>query len=77
MTDIYGAGENPEPGITGKLIVNSLLSNEPRKKVIYIPKNEKIVDYLGANVQSGDLVLTLGAGDIWSVGHDYIEKYGN
>ncbi len=75
LTDIYSAGENPEPGVTGKLVVDSVLGFNPNKKVIYIPKKDKILNFLTKNVKPGELVITMGAGDINLIGREYLEYY--
>lgn len=72
MTDVYGAGEEPMPGVTGKLLVDAILEDNPHKNVIYLPKKMDIRDYLAAVVRKGDLVLTMGAGDIWTVGDELL-----
>lgn len=64
LTDVYAAGEDPLPGINGKLIVNSLLESDPAKQVLYIPKRALLGKAAADFVRSGDLVLTMGAGDI-------------
>lgn len=68
VTDIYAAGEEPVPGITGKILVEAILQNNPRKSVIYLPKKNDILDFLSTKLRQGDLVLTAGAGDIWTIG---------
>ncbi|HEB13197.1 MAG TPA: UDP-N-acetylmuramate--L-alanine ligase [Actinobacteria bacterium] len=73
MTDIYNAGELPVPGVTGKLLVDEVLSHQPHSRVAYIPNKLEIRDYVLSIVQPGDVVLTLGAGDIWSIGLDVFE----
>lgn len=72
MTDIYSAGEEPMPGVTGKLIVDAVLEDNPQKNITYLPKKMDIRDYLMAVVREGDLVLTMGAGDIWMVGDELL-----
>jgi len=68
LTDIYAAGEQPIPGVSGKLILNALLSRNPRKQVIYLPRKAEVERFLTRVVRKGDLVLIMGAGDIWTVG---------
>lgn len=60
ITDIYAASEKPIPGISGKTIADGIKD----KVVVYIPKKEKIADYLMEKVKEGDIIMTLGAGDI-------------
>ncbi|MBI4744373.1 MAG: UDP-N-acetylmuramate--L-alanine ligase [Actinobacteria bacterium] len=72
ITDIYPAGENPIPGISGKLIVDSILKRNPRKQVVYLPKKNLIKDLLTGILKENDLVLTMGAGDISIVGDEVL-----
>jgi UDP-N-acetylmuramate--alanine ligase len=74
VTDIYGAREDPQPGVTGKLVVNGMLRRNPRSPVVYLPRLGSVVEYLEAVAQPGDLVLTLGAGDIHRVGERFLES---
>ncbi|OFW59604.1 MAG: UDP-N-acetylmuramate--L-alanine ligase [Actinobacteria bacterium RBG_19FT_COMBO_54_7] len=64
LTDVYAAGEEPLPGINGKLIVNAVLEADPSKEVVYIPKRSMLGEAAARMLRPGDLVLTMGAGDI-------------
>lgn len=64
VTDVYGAREQPLPGVTGKLIVDSLCEFSPRKRVAYLPRLDDAAEYLRSNLRPGDLLLGLGAGDV-------------
>lgn len=64
LTDVYAAGENPMPGVDGKLIVNAVLEEEPAKQVVYIPKRSILGEAAVRLLRPGDLVITMGAGDI-------------
>jgi UDP-N-acetylmuramate--alanine ligase len=64
LTDVYAAGEAPRPGVTGRLLVHSVLDRHPDAQVAYLPKRADQVSYLRSRLRSGDLCLTLGAGDI-------------
>lgn len=64
VTDVYGAREDPVPGVTGKLIVEALCEHAPGCKVVYLPRLDEAADYLREAVRPNDLILTLGAGDI-------------
>lgn len=72
VTDVYGAREDPLPGVSGKLIVDSLLRLDCRKPVVYLPRLGSVVDYLRGTASDGDLVLTLGAGDVHRVGERFL-----
>lgn len=64
VTDIYGAREDPVPGVTGKLIIESICDHAPGRKVAYIPRLNDAAQFLREVVRPRDLILTLGAGDI-------------
>lgn len=72
VTDVYGAREDPKPGVSGKLIVDSMLKSVKNKSVVYLPRLGPIVEYLQRLTMPGDLVLTLGAGDIHRVGERFL-----
>ncbi|RJQ47474.1 MAG: UDP-N-acetylmuramate--L-alanine ligase [Gaiellales bacterium] len=73
VTDIFGAREEPEPGISGKLVVDSALRQTPEVNIAYIPKARDIVPLLLRELREGDIFITLGAGDIFKVGEDLLE----
>jgi UDP-N-acetylmuramate--alanine ligase len=67
VTDVYGAGEDPLIGVTGKLVIDALVEAAPGKRAIYLPKRLDLAPFLAREVRAGDLILTLGAGDITMV----------
>jgi UDP-N-acetylmuramate--alanine ligase len=72
VTDVYGAGEMPQPGINGKLIVDAVCETPGRPDVYYVPNQYEIPDVLQAVAERGDTVLTMGAGDISRVGDELL-----
>jgi UDP-N-acetylmuramate--alanine ligase len=72
LTDVYGAGEDPMPGVSVRLVLDSLLERDPKKPVAYLPRLADIPAFLGSKVRPGDLVLTMGAGDVWQVGPELL-----
>jgi UDP-N-acetylmuramate--alanine ligase len=74
VMDVYGAGERPQPGITGKLIVDAVLEHRPWKRVAWLPRRQDVVAYLTSELRPGDLCLTLGAGDITSLSSDLLSR---
>lgn len=64
LTEIYPAGEEPIDGVSSKLIQDAIKKHEGRD-VLIISKFEEIPDYISKVVRDGDVVLTLGAGDIY------------
>jgi UDP-N-acetylmuramate--alanine ligase len=77
LTDVYAAGEIPEPGITGKLVVDALQEASPRTRTVYLPHRSELARFLAREVREGDLVLTLGAGDITFVGDETLALLGD
>ncbi|MFQ6616786.1 MAG: UDP-N-acetylmuramate--L-alanine ligase, partial [Fidelibacterota bacterium] len=71
VTEIYPAREEPIPGVDGQLIVNATRSMG-HKDAYWIPEKEDVVGKLKEVVIPGDLVITLGAGNIWQVCDEYV-----
>ncbi len=62
VTDVYGAREEPVPGVSGKLVSDA--AAEHGVEVHYVAHRALLADYLAPRVSEGDLVVTMGAGDI-------------
>ena len=73
VTEVYGAGEMPQPGVNGKLIVDAICETRGHPEVYYIPQQDAIPAVLQNVSRRGDLVLTLGAGDISKAGDDLLD----
>ena len=73
LTDIYPAGEKPISGISGVVLARAVLG-AGYTNVTYIPEKLDIPDFLSRSVGYGDVVLTLGAGDIRDVGIDFLNR---
>ena len=67
ITEVYGSGEQPIPGINGKFLIDSLIENGFSGKIAYIPGLLDIAEYLNNKMKQGDIVLLMGAGDITRV----------
>lgn len=63
VTDVYGSREQPRPGISGKLVADAATARSGAV-VSYVPHRADVAGFLEARVRPGDLVLTMGAGDI-------------
>jgi UDP-N-acetylmuramate--alanine ligase len=64
VTDVYGAREEPIEGVTGKLVVDALAERRPGLPLAWTPEIEDGVRFLSRRARSGDVVLTIGAGDV-------------
>jgi UDP-N-acetylmuramate--alanine ligase len=64
VTDVYAARETPIDGVTGKLVVDALTETRPGMPVGWTPAVEDGARFLAGRARSGDVVLTIGAGDV-------------
>ncbi len=73
LTEIYSAGEQPIEGVSSAQLCEQLRTYGHRE-VIYVPRKEEIVPQVLSILRPGDLVMTLGAGDIWKIAKELVEK---
>ena len=64
VADVYPAREEPVEGVTGKLVVDALVEARPGMPVGWTPRIEDGVRFLARRARTGDVVLTIGAGDV-------------
>jgi UDP-N-acetylmuramate--alanine ligase len=64
VTDIYAAREDPVAGVTGKLVVDALVDRRNGMTVAWTPSLDDGATFLAERARPGDLVLTVGAGDV-------------
>jgi UDP-N-acetylmuramate--alanine ligase len=72
---IYAAGEAPIEGVTGDNLADAI-RDHGHKSVTYVSDADEALERLKAMVAPGDLVMTLGAGDVWKLGRrlaDWLE----
>lgn len=72
LTDVYSAGEDPIPGVDGELLVKEVAA-QTGQKTVYIKDKKDIAAYLKSIAQEGDLIMTMGAGDIVNCGEELVE----
>lgn len=72
LMDVYGAGESPVPGVSGKTVLDAVLDHQPKAQVAYFPHRGDINEYVASRVAAGDLVMTMGAGDVTTVGPELV-----
>ncbi len=75
VTDIYPAGEAPIPGVDARGILDGIVRHGHRS-AIHLKDRLDIVAHLRETAREGDLLITLGAGDIWRVGRGFLDEGG-
>jgi UDP-N-acetylmuramate--alanine ligase len=71
VTDVYAAGEPPIEGVDGS-IVAAALARHGHPSVTYEARLDRLSDRVREEMRPGDVVLTLGAGDVWKVGEELV-----
>ncbi|MBC7441103.1 MAG: UDP-N-acetylmuramate--L-alanine ligase [Ramlibacter sp.] len=61
---VYGAREDPEPGVTGALVADRFSDSS---HVVYVPDWQEAADYVASIARDGDFVVTLGCGDVYRI----------
>ena len=64
VTDVYAAREEPVEGVSGKLVVDALAELRPGMQIGWTPSVEDGARFLARRARPGDVVLTIGAGDV-------------
>jgi UDP-N-acetylmuramate--alanine ligase len=70
--DVYGAGEEAIPGVSGKLLADSVCRRFPGRPVAFFPHRDDMLKFTRSVIKPGDLLLTMGAGDVTSVGEQLL-----
>lgn len=77
VADVYAAREDPLPGVTGELLVERLRGRgDFAGEVHYLPRRETLAEELAGLVRRDDVVLTVGAGDVTTVGPQLLGLLG-
>jgi len=71
-TDVYPAREEPIEGVTGRMIAD-IAKKFGHKNVIYLEDKNEIPDLLLSIKQKDDIIITMGAGDIWKYGEKFVD----
>jgi UDP-N-acetylmuramate--alanine ligase len=73
VLDVYAAGESPMPGVSGRTVVESA-HEKGAKHVSFAEDADAAAEAVAAEAESGDVVITLGAGDVWRVGGAVLKR---
>jgi UDP-N-acetylmuramate--alanine ligase len=71
VTDVYPSREKPIPGVTGEIVARAA-RHAGHANVLYVPDKTRVVGELERVLKSGDLLLTMGAGDVVRLGEAYL-----
>jgi UDP-N-acetylmuramate--alanine ligase len=72
LSDVFAAGEKPIEGVTSETLVRAI-KDQGHKDVTLVPRREDVAAVLDGHLKQGDLVITLGAGDIQLTCNELIE----
>lgn len=72
-TDVYPAREEAIEGVTGELIIEAA-KKFGHKNTIYVQNKNDVPQVLNSIIQKGDIIVTMGAGDIWKYGEKFIQS---
>ncbi|MBO8131073.1 MAG: UDP-N-acetylmuramate--L-alanine ligase [Candidatus Marinimicrobia bacterium] len=73
VLDVYPAREEPIDGVTGKLIFDAL-KGYGHQKVHYVEDREILPELITKMIQKNDMIITLGAGDVWKINNKLVER---
>jgi UDP-N-acetylmuramate--alanine ligase len=73
VTDVYPAREAPIEGVSGELIVQAA-KDLGHQAVHYVPELDALTPFLRKITERGDLLITMGAGDIWKIGEEFLSQ---
>ncbi len=76
VMDVYAAREDPLPGVSGRLVADAVTAARPEADVHYVPSWSAVAATVAALARPGDLVLTVGAGDVTMVGPEVLRVLG-
>jgi UDP-N-acetylmuramate--alanine ligase len=73
LLDIYPAGEKPIEGINSGALVEKI-KKSGRNNALYIKDRDEAVRYIASHIRKGDLLVTLGAGDVWKISDELLQR---
>ena len=75
LTDIYGAGEEPVEGVTAETLARAI-GERGHRNAVHVGDLKAATERLAEAAQPGDVVLTLGAGSVWTAGEELLKRRG-
>lgn len=74
LMDIHAAGEDPITGVSSSDLGEGI-ARHGHRDICYRPSQEEVVEHLLSEVRKGDMIITMGAGNVWQVGAEFIRRY--
>ena len=71
LMDIYPAGEKPLNGINSEVLLKGI--KDSVKDIAYVKERGEMLNYLDEELKKGDTLITLGAGDVWKIGEEFLK----
>jgi len=73
LLDIYSAGEKPIEGVSSSVLFERI-KEVGHRSVVYVRDREEAIGHVSTNMQRGDILITLGAGDVWKMGTEVLKR---
>ena len=73
LLDVYPAGEKPIEGINSGALIEKI-KKSGRNNALYIKDRDEAIIYIASHMRKGDLLVTLGAGDVWKIGDELLHR---
>ena len=74
VMDVYAAREDPQPGVSGRLVAEAVRAARADADVRYVPSWAAVPGVVAGLLRSGDLLLTVGAGDVTMIGPEVLYR---
>jgi UDP-N-acetylmuramate--alanine ligase len=75
VTDVYGAGERPQPGVTGRLVAEAVRASGG--DTTYVGHLADVPDRLVGKLEAGDTLILMGAGDVATIWDQIVDRIGD
>jgi UDP-N-acetylmuramate--alanine ligase len=73
LLDVYPAGEKPIEGINSSTLIEKI-KKDGHNNALYVKDNDEAIRHIISNMRKGDLLLTLGAGNVWKIGNELLSR---
>ncbi|MEW6067071.1 MAG: UDP-N-acetylmuramate--L-alanine ligase [Nitrospirota bacterium] len=73
LLDIYSAGEKPIEGISSAALIEKIRETG-KPNAVYMKSKEETIEHVISHIREGDILLTLGAGDVWKTGEEILKR---